>query len=325
MAHDTPLINPMPMRRPRRSSSNIPSLIPSRFPVLIADPAGPEDHFDDLSADMRVPVGAGAGGECVALITGAASGIGLACAHVFIEEGVTRLILSDIDHEALSEAAQSLYSINPSIQTCLVKCDVSSEEHVEEMIVQGVKRFGVAHYCVNNAGITSRVRIKTHLLQTEDWDDVVDVNLRGVWLCQRAELMRMVRQEKSLVMSSQPFGRHWREYTEFMPTGPAHHPSGEAYSATNASVLGITRTGAVAYAEDGIRVNSVLPGFVETPLTEQSVQRGANYEALIETIPIKRWGIPAEVAQAVVFLCSDRASMITGQQLAVSWGMEYSC
>ncbi|KAL4965092.1 SDR family NAD(P)-dependent oxidoreductase [Aspergillus stella-maris] len=246
----------------------------------------------------------------VALITGAASGIGLACARVFIEEGVTRLILSDIYYEALSEAAQSLYAINPAIQTCLVNCDVSSEKQVEEMIVEGVKRFGAVHYCVNNAGITSRVRTKTHLLATEDWDDVVDVNLRGVWLCQRVELRQMMRQEKGAIVNiSSVFGL-------------ITHPTVGAYSATKAGVLGITRTDAVAYAEDGIRVNSVLPGFVKTP---PSIQRGANYEALIETIPIKRWGVPAEVAQAVVFLCSDRASMITCQQLAVSGGMEYSC
>ncbi|KAL4958414.1 hypothetical protein BDW69DRAFT_179620 [Aspergillus filifer] len=104
----------------------------------------------------------------VALITGAASGIGLACARVFIEEGVTRLVLSDIYYEALSEAAQSLYTINPAIQTCLIRCDVSSEDEVQETIVEGVKRLGAIHYCIKNAGITIRVRTNTHLLSTED-------------------------------------------------------------------------------------------------------------------------------------------------------------
>ncbi|KAL4945400.1 hypothetical protein BDV06DRAFT_209508 [Aspergillus oleicola] len=261
----------------------------------------------------------------VALITGAASGIGLASAQVFVEEGVTRLILGDINYDALVGAAQLLETINAQVETCLVKCDVSSEQEVANMVSEGVKRFGAIHYCVNNAGITSRVRTKTHLLETKDWDDVLEVNLRGVWLCQRAELRQLMGQERELVMRTGAPPQRGAIVNISSVFGLITHPTVGAYSATKAGVLGLTRTDAVAYAEDGIRVNSVLPGFVKTPLTEQSIKRGANYEALVETIPIKRWGRPAEVAQAVVFLCSDRASMITGEQLSVSGGMEYAC
>ncbi|EXJ67848.1 uncharacterized protein A1O5_09194 [Cladophialophora psammophila CBS 110553] len=261
----------------------------------------------------------------VALVTGAAAGIGHACAKVFIEEGVTRLILSDINYEALVESVKELKSLNPAVETCLVKCDTSSEEQVENMVAEGVKKFGAIHYCVNNAGVTSRVRTKTHLLETEEWDRVQEVNLRGVWLCQRAELRQMMKQEADLPMRTGAPPQRGAIVNISSLFGLISHPTVGAYSAAKTGVLGITRTDAVAYAEDGIRVNSVLPGFIKTALTQESIKRGANYNALINTIPMNRWGLPTEVAQAVVFLCSDRASLITGEQLSVSGAKEYAC
>ncbi|EXJ66170.1 uncharacterized protein A1O5_10786 [Cladophialophora psammophila CBS 110553] len=260
----------------------------------------------------------------VALITGAASGIGLATAVVFVEEGVTRLVLADINYDGLATASRQLQEINPKVETCLVKCDTSVEEEVENMVTEGVKKFGAIHYAVNNAGITSRIRIKTHLLQTEEWDKVQGVNLRGVWLCQRAELRQMMKQEAELSTRTGAPPERGAIVNISSLFAIITHPTVGAYSATKAGVLGMTRTDAVAYATDGIRINSVLPGFVKTPMVEESMRRGADYEPIINTIPIKRWGKPSEVAQAIVFLCSDRASMITGEALCVSGAKEFA-
>jgi NAD(P)-dependent dehydrogenase (short-subunit alcohol dehydrogenase family) len=136
----------------------------------------------------------------VALITGAASGIGRATAHTFVKEGCTRLVLADIDGKGLDVVSDELKAMDDSVKTCQVECDVSSEEQVEAMVTKAVEVFGAIHYCVNNAGVTSKPRVKTHELPTESWDAVLAVNLRGVWLCQRAELRQMMKQEADLAM-----------------------------------------------------------------------------------------------------------------------------
>ena len=139
----------------------------------------------------------------MALITGAASGIGRAIAHTFVREGCTRLILGDINFEGLSAVTEELKGLDADVQTCNVKCDTSSEEEVQSMIDQGVSMFGELHYAVNNAGITSNPRVRTHELSSEAWDKVHNVNLKGVWFCQRAEIRQMLKQEPSV---SQRYG-----------------------------------------------------------------------------------------------------------------------
>jgi NAD(P)-dependent dehydrogenase (short-subunit alcohol dehydrogenase family) len=134
----------------------------------------------------------------VALITGAASGIGRATAHTFVQEGCTRLILGDLDYAGLETVAEELRARNAAVRTVVFAVDVSSEEQVESFVEAGVKEFGAIHYAVNNAGITSNPRVRTHELPTEAWDRVVDVNLRGAWLCERAELRQMMRQGAEL-------------------------------------------------------------------------------------------------------------------------------
>lgn len=134
----------------------------------------------------------------MALITGAASGIGRATAHTFVAEGCTRLILSDINAVGLQTVSDELKNLDSTVQTCLVKCDISSENEVQHMVDEGVKAFGAVHYAVNNAGITSNPRVRTHQLETSSWDAVQQVNLRGVWLCERAELRQMMKQEAIL-------------------------------------------------------------------------------------------------------------------------------
>lgn len=131
----------------------------------------------------------------VALITGSASGIGRACALAFADEGVTRLVLADVNITGLEETSNLLKKMNPEVQTVVIKTDTSSEQEVQNMVDAGVKKFGSIHYAVNCAGVTSVPRAKTADLSVESWDRVQNINLRGVWLCQRAVIRQMLRQE----------------------------------------------------------------------------------------------------------------------------------
>ena len=134
----------------------------------------------------------------MALITGAGSGIGRAIAHTFVKEGCTRLVLADINEASLQTVSAELKELDSSVKTLAVKADISSEMEVENLVDAAVKEFGAIHYAVNNAGITSKPRVRTHELETSSWERVLDVNLRGTWFCQRAELRQMLKQEATL-------------------------------------------------------------------------------------------------------------------------------
>jgi NAD(P)-dependent dehydrogenase (short-subunit alcohol dehydrogenase family) len=140
----------------------------------------------------------------VAFVTGAASGIGRACARTFVKEGCTRLILGDLGGD-LEDVAQELIGVNAAVRTVLVKADVSSLDDVERMVAEGVKQFGAIHYAVNCAGITSNPRVRTHEMPTESWDRVNDVNIRGLWFCQRAQIQQMMKQPVDLTMRCGPY------------------------------------------------------------------------------------------------------------------------
>ena len=132
----------------------------------------------------------------VALITGSASGIGRCCARAFVDEGCTRLILADLNTTGLEETASSLKSMNPSVETLCIKTDTSNEAEIQHMVDSGVAKFGSIQYAVNCAGVTSDPRAKTADLSVEAWDRVNNINIRGVWLCQRAVIRQMLKQER---------------------------------------------------------------------------------------------------------------------------------
>lgn len=134
----------------------------------------------------------------VALITGAASGIGRAVAHTFVVEGCTRLVLADLNGDGLQTVSNELKALDSNVQTRTVTCDISDEADVQRMVDEAVKAFGGIHYAVNNAGISSKPRVRTHELEIEAYDRVQNVNQRGLWLCERAELRQMLTQEPVL-------------------------------------------------------------------------------------------------------------------------------
>ena len=242
----------------------------------------------------------------IALVTGAGSGIGRATARAFAEAGYCTII-ADVDEEAGQQPAAEVGCDGPK---CLfIRCDVADEEDVRSMIRHVVKKFGRLDVAFNNAGIEGR---QSSMAESgaDNFDRVIAVNLRGVWLCMREEIRQMLRQNEggSIVNCSSV-------------AGLIGLPNMSAYVASKHGVIGLTRSAALEVAQKNIRVNAVCPGAIETPMLERymaGVEGGR--ERMVQTEPVGRIGNPDEIASAVLWLCSKGASFTTGQALAVDGG-----
>jgi NAD(P)-dependent dehydrogenase (short-subunit alcohol dehydrogenase family) len=242
----------------------------------------------------------------VALVTGAGSGIGLATAKAFCREGYSTM-LADVDE---GHARHSIAECETEGAPChFVRCDVSDEEDVERLIAATVERFGRLDAAFNNAGIEG-AQAPTATGATDNFDNVLAVNLRGVWLCMRAQLRQMLVQTGggSIVNCSSV-------------AGLIGLPNISAYVASKHGVIGLTRSAALEYAREHIRVNAVCPGAIETPMLERYMAGvPGGREAMEETEPMGRIGAPEEIASAVIWLCSRGAAFTTGQAIAVDGG-----
>ncbi|KAK7895007.1 hypothetical protein LTR67_005746 [Exophiala xenobiotica] len=264
----------------------------------------------------------------VGLVTGAASGIGRACAQVLVEEGCTRVVLSDLSSEGLEKVSRELKEIDPKVESLLIVGDMSSEVDVGRMMEEAVKKFGAVHYCINSAGVTSSPRLRTHELDIEAYDRVMNINLRGLWLCERAQIRQFLKQPASLKTRHQSKANAPQRGAIVNISsifGITAHATAGAYPASKAGVLGLTRTDAVAYGTDGIRVNAICPGFIDTPLVQQAKANGTDYTKLVSSIPFQRMGTPEELAEAAVWLVSERASYVSGVELPVDGAWIRAC
>lgn len=262
------------------------------------------------------------------LVTGAASGIGRACAKILVEEGCTKLVLSDLSRDGLEQVSKELKETDSNVETLIFIGDMSQEADVDRMVEEGVSRFGTIHYCINSAGVTSKPRLRTHELETEAFDRVININLRGLWFCERAQIRQFLKQPAMLKTRNHPESIATQRGAIVNISsifGLTAHATAGAYPASKAGVLGLTRTDAVAYAEDGIRVNAILPGFINTPLVEVAKAAGADYSKLVSLIPFKRMGTAEELAEAAVWLVSERASYISGVELPVDGAWVRAC
>jgi NAD(P)-dependent dehydrogenase (short-subunit alcohol dehydrogenase family) len=243
----------------------------------------------------------------VALVTGAASGLGLATAKAFAKAGAS-VVLADWNEKEVRTAAKDLAS--KGHKTLAVRCDVSDDAQVEAMVQQTVAEFGQLDAAYNNAGIQN-VLAETADSPRDDYDRVMSINLRGVWSCMKFELQQMRKQGSGAIVNCSSLG------------GLIGGNQRGTYHAAKHGVIGFTKSAALEYATRGIRVNDVCPGMIQTPMSDKMIAEGQGEELdkMLKTfVPMKRFGRPEEIADAVLWLCSDAASYVTGQSISVDGG-----
>ena len=245
--------------------------------------------------------------EKVVLVTGAASGIGRATALAFTAAGAA-VVAADIDEAGARLTAEAAERLGG--RALALGVDVTTAASVEAMVRRTVHRFGRLDCAHNNAGVTAGPGSGPIHLQTEGaWDRVMGVNLKGVWLCMKHEIPEMLARGGAIVNTASVSGLVGRA-------------GRGAYVASKHGVVGLTKTAALEYAQQGIRVNAVCPGFVRTPLVERALAAEPEREAwMLGITPMGRLGTPEEVAAAVVWLCSPQASFMTGHMLTLDGGV----
>ena len=243
----------------------------------------------------------------VALVTGAGSGIGRASALAFTREG-TKVVVSDIDPDGGEETAVKIREAGG--EAAFVEADVSKADQVEDLVNRVVETFGGLDFAHNNAGIEGTMGAPTADQTENDWDRVISINLKGVWLCMKYEIPKMLDSGGgAIVNTASVAGLVGFE-------GICH------YTASKHGVVGLTKTAALEYAKQGIRVNAVCPGVIHTPMIERATGGDAEAQAQFSSIePVGRMGTPEEVAETVVWLCSDAASFVTGVPMPVDGGL----
>jgi 3-oxoacyl-[acyl-carrier protein] reductase len=238
----------------------------------------------------------------VAIVTGGAQGIGRAIALTLARSGAD-VAVSDVNIERAQETAREIESLN--VKSLAIKADVADVNEVEQMVKETVDKLGKIDILVNNAGITRDNVILR--MKSEDWDQVMDINLKGTFLCTKAVLRFMFRQKSGRIVNVASI------------TGLMGNAGQANYSASKAGIIGFTKATAREYANRGIRVNAVAPGFIDTAMTKAIPDK--EREMLIKQIPMERLGSVDDVASVVYFLVSDLSSYITGQVININGGM----
>ena len=242
----------------------------------------------------------------VALVTGAASGLGFATAKAFAESGAS-VVLADWNEKSARAAAEELTAQGHKALT--IHCDVADDAQVEAMVDRTIAAFGRLDVAYNNAGVQN-VLAETADTTREDFDRVMAINLRGVWSCMKFELQQMRKQRGGVIVNCSSLG------------GLVGGAERGIYHAAKHGVLGLTKSAALEYAARGIRINAVCPGLIQTPMSDQMVAAGQGeaLRVMEKSIPMGRVGRPEEIANAVLWLCSDAASYVTGQSISVDGG-----
>lgn len=235
----------------------------------------------------------------VVIVTGGASGIGLATVKAFLQKG-SRVVISDYNEEAGQKAAERL---SDQGEVVFIKTDVSDEEQVKHLIDETVERFGSVDVVFNNAGVGARGF--THELSEEDYRRVVDINLDGVFYGIKHALAQMKKQGGGVIINC----------TSIL--GLVGEPSAFAYNASKHGVIGMTKSAALQYASDNIRVSAVAPGYVESGMVNKEAL-GDYYDTLVDRHPIGRLGQPEEIAHGVIFLAENEFA--TGLVLPIEGG-----
>jgi NAD(P)-dependent dehydrogenase (short-subunit alcohol dehydrogenase family) len=241
----------------------------------------------------------------IALVTGGSSGIGRASALTFAREGA-KVVVADVDVEGGEGTAQMIEKNGG--EALFIKTDVSKGAEVEALVKGVIETHGKLDCAFNNAGIESSLT-STVKFTEEEWDRVMGINLKGVWLCMKYEIPQMLQNGGGAIVNTSSVA------------GLVGTPGVSAYAASKHGVIGLTKTAALEYARRGIRINAVCPGWIHTAMVERSLAEYPEMEKqFVDMEPVGRMGMPAEIAEAVVWLCSDAASFVTGHAMAVDGG-----
>jgi len=241
----------------------------------------------------------------VALVTGGGSGIGRASAFTFAREGA-KVVVADMDVEGGKSTASMIKDVEG--EAVFVQADVSQAADVKAMVKKVIETYGRLDCAFNNAGIAGPIGVATAEYSEEVWNQVIGINLTGVWLCMKYEIKQMLQQNGGAIVNA----------ASVLGLVGGNSP---AYVASKHGVVGLTKSAALSYSQEGIRVNAVCPGFIATPMLDPVMEDDPQVKAdLIARHPIGRMGQPEEVAETVVWLCSDAASFITGHAMAVDGG-----
>ena len=239
----------------------------------------------------------------VAIITGGSFGIGRATAMLFAQHGAKVAVVDWVEDK---ETVNSITAAGG--EAIFIKCDVSGETDVQAMVEKTVSTFGRLDFAFNNAGIEGE-SAPTHEATIENFDKVIGINLKGVWLCMKYEIPHMLQQGKGTIVNCSSIA------------GVIGFPGIPHYTASKHGVIGLTKTAALEYAQAGIRVNAVCPGVIQTPMIDRFIEKNnTTREAMASQEPIGRFGDPKEIAEAALWLCSDASSFTTGHALVVDGG-----
>ncbi len=241
----------------------------------------------------------------VGLVTGGGRGLGQACCELVAREG-GKVIVADIDPKTGEETVRLVKAAGGDAR--FVRTDVSQSRDVEAMVKAAIDTYGRLDFAVNNAMIPPPFKPLADLSE-EDWDRTMAVNLKGVFLCMKYEIQAMLKQGSGSVVNIGSGNEH------------AAAPGINAYAAAKRGLLGLTAVAAIDYAERNIRVNAVGPGTMVTPAMRKALEDNPKHREFLESLaPIKRFSDPHEVAEAVIWLCSDKASFVVGHTLVADGG-----
>lgn len=239
----------------------------------------------------------------VAVITGASFGIGRATAMAFAKAGAKVVLMDWVRND---ETINELKAIGA--EALFILCDVSSESGVQEAFEKIIKEYGHIDYAFNNAGIEG-LSSPLHECTEENWNKTIAINLKGIWLCMKHELMHFLPKRQGVIVNNSSIA------------GMRGFAGSAAYVASKHGVLGLTKTAALENAKWGVRVNAVCPGVIKTPMIDRFTGKEKQLEKQFADMePMNRLGQPEEVANTVLWLCSEAASFITGATIPVDGG-----
>ena len=241
----------------------------------------------------------------VAVITGASSGIGFTTAQAFAKKGA-KVVIADVQVQKGEQAVAELKKMGA--EAMFVKTDVSDAKQVENLVAQTLTTYQRLDFAINNAGIDGD-RAPTADCTEENWDRVIDINLKGVWLCMKNQIPQMLKQGSGCIVNIASIA------------GVVGFQNVPAYCASKGGVIQLTKTAALEYAKQGVRINAVCPGVIKTPMVAGVFEKDPKMEeALNAATPIGRLGSPEEIASAILWLCSEHAGFMIGQPLIMDGG-----